>query len=323
MSNTTTIFQNELKDLLRNRVTAVVLAVFVVTTSLSVLIGSLDFAVKADAFRAYVDALVANGGDPSAVPPQLFPLQLFRGGIEYLEILGALFAVVVGYTSIAKERHRGTLPLVLTRPVSGLAIYSGKLLAQALLWLVTIAVTFLVGYLISVTLGHASVSLVDLERVGIATIASWLYLMFWSSFAMMLTAILRKGSSALVLAVAAWLLVVLVIPQVGDTMDPDNQLPGGLFQTLQIAKTDENAVLEHFAGYNNTRDALEVSSVTKHYERVSFAFLGIKDKYNLESIPFVWNELFVNSSMLLIFTSGSIAAGLFTNRRKALLGKIK
>lgn len=323
MSKVLTIFQHEVKDLLRNRVTIAILSIFVSTTSLSILIGALDFAVKADEFNAYLSALVASGGDPNAVPPQLFPLQLFRSGIEYLEILGALFALVVGYASMAKERQRGTLPLVLTRPVSGSAIYLGKLLAQALLWLTTSALTLTLGYLISLYLGHATLSAIDLARVGIAIVASWIYLLFWSSLAMLLSALFRKGSAALVVAVAAWLIVVLVIPQVGDTMDPDNQLPGGLFQTLQIAKADETAVLEHFTGYNNARDALEVSSVTKHFERVTFAFLGIKDKYNLESIAFVWQELFVNFSMLLTFAAGSIAGGLFTNRRKALFGNTK
>lgn len=76
-----------------------------------------------------------------------------------------------------------------------------------------------------------------------------------------------------------WLLFVLIIPQIGDTMDPDNQVPGGLFAALGIPKAQEHAVLAHFSAYDTLRNGLEMTSVTKHFERLSFALLGIKSTY--------------------------------------------
>ena len=35
-------------------------------------------------------------------------------------------------------------------------------------------------------------------------------------------------------ALGIWLVVVLILPQIGDTLDADNQLPGGLFAALGL-----------------------------------------------------------------------------------------
>jgi ABC-2 type transport system permease protein len=87
-------------------------------------------------------------------------------------------------------------------------------------------------------------------------------------------------ANGLVVALVIWLSVVLVIPQIGDTMDPDNQVPGGLFAALQVKKPDEKKVLKHFTTYEKVRNGLEETSLTKHFERATFAYTGIKDRYN-------------------------------------------
>src|SRR3712207_7739249 len=57
-------------------------------------------------------------------PPRstLFPYttlfrSLLRGLIEYIQIIGAVLAIGLGYLSIARERTGNTLRLILTRPV--------------------------------------------------------------------------------------------------------------------------------------------------------------------------------------------------------------
>ena len=108
---------------------------------------------------------------------------------------------------------------------------------------------------------------------------------------MAITARLKQYSSAILVGITSWLIVVLVVPQIGDTMDPDNQVPGGLFGSLGIVKSTETSILAHFHTFDVIRNGLEVTSITKLFERVAFAFLGIKDKYNQLSIPTVAKAL--------------------------------
>jgi ABC-2 type transport system permease protein len=81
------------------------------------------------------------------------------------------------------------------------------------------------------------------------------------------------------LAFTLWIGFVLVTPQIGDTLDPDNQVGAGVFRTLGIAKPQEKEIMKSFKTYETLRDGIEQSSPAKHFERLSFAVLGIKDIY--------------------------------------------
>ena len=92
-------------------------------------------------------------------------------------------------------------------------------------------------------------------------------------------------SNALIICFVIWLVFVLVLPQIGDTMDPDNQVPGGFFKSMGFDKQQEYAVMAKFSGYEKTRDFIEQLSITKHYERAGFALFGIKPIYNEMILP--------------------------------------
>ena len=90
---------------------------------------------------------------------------------------------------------------------------------------------------------------------------------------------MKQPSHALLVAFAVWLTLVLIAPQIGDTLDPDNQVAGGVFKQLNIAKPDQVEIMKGFATFETVRDGIEQASVTKHFERFTFAVLGIKATY--------------------------------------------
>jgi ABC-2 type transport system permease protein len=92
-------------------------------------------------------------------------------------------------------------------------------------------------------------------------------------------------ANGLVAALVIWLIVVLIIPQIGDTLDPDNQVPGGLFSALNLDGAHETRVLAKFDTYERIRNGIEEMSFAKHYERFSFAFLDVKVRDTHGSMP--------------------------------------
>lgn len=321
MTDLITVAQKELLDLRRDRLFAVLVSFLTAVTLISVAVGAVAFRSQLDAYNLYVADVAASGSGVAPAAPQLFPLQLLRGGIEYLEILGALFAIVLGYGTIAKEKHRGTLQLFLSRPVSRYAFAGGKIAGLALVWLIVVLLITAVSTLAVVTIGGGAVTGTDLTRLAIAAAFVWLYLVFWTALAIGLTSLTSRLSTGLIVALVIWLAFVLVIPQIGDTMDPDNQVPGGLFAALQIKKPDELAVLAQFAGFDEIRNGLEVSSVTKHFERLSFAFLGIKDQYNQQPIQVVWAAMLPYAITLTAANVASVIFALAATTRRTLQRK--
>lgn len=319
MTNAVVIARKELVDLARNRFLVGVLVFILIAVVVSVIVSATQFGAKVDAYDAYLAALRASGNNTTPPAPQLFPLQLMRGSIEYLEILGALFAIVIGHGMIAKEKQRATLQLLYTRPLGRFVVPGGKLLALAAAWLVAVAAVFVAVAVTVAIAGHLPFSILDIERLAVAALASWLYLVMWSALAMALAALMPRLSTALIVALVLWLFVVLIIPQIGDTMDPDNQVPGGLFKALAIAKPDEQAVLANFTGFDTARNGLEVSSITKHYERLTFAFLGIKDQFNQQSLAYVWTGVWNNVVSTFVASMAAVLLALLSTTRTKLL----
>ncbi len=316
------IAREELLQLRRDRLFAVLVGFLVVTTVISVAVAAASFRTQLDAYNLYVQQLAASGSSTSPAAPQLFPLQLLRGGVEYLEILGALFAIVLGYGTVAKEKYRGTLQLLLSRPVGRFAIPGGKVLGLAVVWFIVIGLLTVTTTMAILVIGNAPLAGIDIVRILIAALIAWVYLVFWSSLAIGITALSPRLSTGLIVAIVVWLTIVLIIPQIGDTMDPDNQVPGGLFASLQIKKADELAVIANFAGFDGIRNGLEVSSITKHFERLSFAFLGIKEKYNQQPLGLVWADMWGYALTLAAATLASVTFAVGVATRRNLQRKI-
>lgn len=319
MTSALVIARKELLDLRRNRFLLAILGFVLVAVVISVVVSATQFGAKLDAYNVYLDALRAAGNTTTPAAPQLFPLQLLRGSIEYLEILGALFAIVIGYGMIAKEKQRATLQLIYSRPIRRYSLPAGKLLALAVAWLIAVAVIFSAVTATVAIVGHAQFAFIDAQRLLIAAATAWGYLLLWSALALGLAATTKRLSTALIIALVLWLTVVLILPQIGDTMDPDNQVPGGLFKSLAIAKPDEKAVLANFAGFDSARNGLEVSSITKHYERFTFAVLGIKDQYNQQPLAAVWTGTWNNAITLWLAAFAALGFAILTTTRTKLL----
>lgn len=292
------IAKKEVKDAIRSKQALALILFLSLSILISVWVASTAFSVKMDEYNLYLAALTPNM--QALARPQLFPLTLIRSGIEYLEIIGALFAFIIGFASVSRERSRGTSLLLLSRPIRKSKILLAKVLGLFVIWTAVLTTIYLTSVTAIIGIGHGRLLATDYIRLTIVFFIADIYLLFWSFLAVAMTARLKQFSSAILVGITSWLMVVLVIPQIGDTMDPDNQVPGGLFGSLGIVKSTEISILAHFHSFDVIRNGLEVTSITKLFERVAFAFLGIKDKYNQLPIATV-AKAFQSSLIAVIF----------------------
>jgi ABC-type transport system involved in multi-copper enzyme maturation permease subunit len=317
-----TIAKKEFTDALRNKVFLTFLFFLLGLTVISIYIGSLDFQSKVSTYQTAYQQLIQGGQSvDNLVKPEFFPLQLLRGSIEYLEIIGAVLAIALGYLSIAKEKGNNTLQLVLTRPIKKSHFFVGKLFGNALLILAVTITVFMSIAVIVTFIGGAQLTGTEILKVITSFLYSTIYLYIFYLISALFTLLIQSLPSALIVSFVMWILFVLIVPQIGDTMDTDNQVPGGFFNAIHVSNVQSKIILLQFSGYETARNAIEEASITKHYERLVFAILGIKDIYNGKSIPFILqdklNETIWLSSYVLLLTSIT----LFTFTKKSLIWK--
>jgi ABC-2 type transport system permease protein len=277
------IARKEVTDAFRNRLFVAALVMLVALSLIAVGIGAVTVHQRVAEYEQSVQILKNLGRTDIPPMPSLNPIAASKTFVNYLAMVGALLSIILGFTSVSKERQAGTLHLILSRPVYRDQLLTGKVLGNAALLAVLMGAVGLVTWLALIVIGGVD----QLIKLALTMGMSWLYLLTFLLLAMCFGLGMRRGNQALLLTVIVWLVFAFILPQIGDTMDLDNQLPGGFFASLGLDKAGEQAALAKFKWYETVRDGIEELSPTKHYERISFALLGIKAEF----IPNTWLEV--------------------------------
>ena len=102
MTKVWTLAKHEYRAAVRSKALSALLATFIIVTAVSILIAAFTYKSKLADYNVYKAAAQAAKATYIA-GPQLFPLQLLRGAIEYVEIIGSVIAIALGSVSVARE----------------------------------------------------------------------------------------------------------------------------------------------------------------------------------------------------------------------------
>ena len=306
-----TLARHEYRAAVRSRVFLGLLAVLAIATMASVYVGAADYRSQLADYQAYKDAALA-GGVTQVAPSPLALLSLLRGAIEYLEIIGAVIAITLGYLSVSRERNNRTLPLIRSRPVTAGEQATGSILGAVALIATIVIATAVVAVVALGLIGNDWVNGTELIKLVLAYLAAIVYMTVFYCLGAIATARAKNPATGLMVALGIWLVVVLILPQIGDTLDADNQIPGGLFGSLGLGHDGEVTILTHFVTYEKVRTGIEATSFSKHFERFAFAMIDTKPRYRELSL----------SQLLDIKTIEVIWMGVYTLGLGALLRRV-
>ena len=132
-----------------------------------------------------------------------------------VRVVLSLVALLFGFDQVSREKEGGTLRLMLANPASRGAVLAGKWLGN----FVSLAVPFL---LVS-AIGVAVISLDpavrfssgQTGRLALILALSLVYIAFFLSLGILVSALTRRASSSLVILLFAWTLLVFVLPNLG------------------------------------------------------------------------------------------------------------
>lgn len=319
MSTIFTIARKEIKDILSSRIFMAVLILLFILTAISLFVSELVFQDQVLQYNTSLELLKSLWKSPTTEMPQFYPLNLLRWVVDYIEIIGAILGIFLGYITVFKEKNTKAIKLLLTRPISKQDIIYGKIFGNFIFILGTV---FLVSLLIFFTLplvGGVWLNVTEIVKLGIFTFISSFYILIFFTLSLWLSLYNKNIVNALILAFSVWLLFVLIFPQIGDTMDPDNQVPGGFFKSMALNHDQGLKVMDNFKNYEMIRTGVEQISVTKHYERSLFALFGIKHSFNDQTLMQVLMAQWGNMLSVFIFFLIWVCANIQLFRKNEVL----
>lgn len=305
------IAKKEWKDIFRSKTFVYMLILLILLTIISLSVSFLIFNNQVTEYHHSLDVLKQIGKVPDSPPPKLLPLNLLRGVVDYVEIIGAILGIILGYISISKERNTRALKLLLTRPITKKDIAYGKMIGNASFVLFLMIIIGIIIFLATFFIGGVILSSIELLKILLFILFSTMYVMIFFMLSFFFSLQQKTISHALIISFIVWLVFVLILPQIGDTMDPDNQVPGGFFTSMNLNKTQEYAVMDKFKSYETIRGSIEQLSITKHYEREMFAIFGVKKTFNDMSLTQILYENWSNLLWIVIFLIGGFFADYF------------
>ncbi|MCA9911953.1 MAG: ABC transporter permease [Anaerolineae bacterium] len=278
------IAKKEMRDAFRSRLFIIALVMLLGLSLTAIGLGAITVRARVVEYEQSVQVLRDLGRTDIPAMPSLNPLAVSKNFINYLAMIGALLAMILGFTAIDKERKAGTLRLILSRPVYRDQLLTGKIIGNAILLAVFLGVVGVLTIIALYLLGGVGLTGQEIIKLMLTMLMSWLYTLVFFLLSLFFTILVANSNQALTLTIIVWLIFAFIFPQIGDTMDLDNQLPGGFFARMGL---NEQEALQQFKWYETVRDGIEQLSPTKHYERISFALLGVKPQF----IDNTWDEI--------------------------------
>ncbi|RKU29292.1 hypothetical protein C6499_08860 [Candidatus Poribacteria bacterium] len=124
----------------------------------------------------------------------------------------SLLALIFAYDGLAGERERGTLRLVLTHPIQRGYILLAKYISAMLCLLVPLLISLLLSIILLTTSTTLALRADDFLRIGGIVLTSLLYVSLFYLIGLCISALTRRTSTALMLCMFVWGVLVLVYP---------------------------------------------------------------------------------------------------------------
>ncbi|MCD6095154.1 MAG: ABC transporter permease [Thermoprotei archaeon] len=129
-----------------------------------------------------------------------------------IAILGPILGIALGYDAISGERERGTLKLVLARPVYRDSVINGKALAGLCIIVIAMGITGLLTMVFGVLIYGMSLTLNNVIRFGLYTLLSILITLSFYAMSVLLSTLSKKSSTSLAISIMIWAIFAFILP---------------------------------------------------------------------------------------------------------------
>ncbi len=131
-----------------------------------------------------------------------------------VRVVLSLLAIFISYDAISGEYERGTLRLMLSRPVYRSSIILGKLISGTICLLIPLTMSFIIGILIVQLIGGVDFTREDWGRLSLIFGTTILCVMSFYMIGLVVSSRTHQAATSLLLLLIIWLVSVFLIPAI-------------------------------------------------------------------------------------------------------------
>ncbi|MCA9988874.1 MAG: ABC transporter permease subunit [Anaerolineales bacterium] len=226
------IARKEIRAAFRNRIFLLITLLFLGLSILSVYIGSTTKKAEMRIYDDTIASLQASGETILPAPPEIHTLTILNNLTEYISMVGAILAVMLGYNALIEEKESGGLKLILSRPVFRDQFLIGKFLGNAAVIALLLALVFVFNVVLLVGVGGIVPTAAEVLRLLTLISLGFVYMMIFLSVAMFLSIRLQDSGTVFLVALVIWMVFSFVIPQMAETQMANSSVINSISGTV-------------------------------------------------------------------------------------------
>ncbi len=208
----------EFKTVFHNKIFITIALLFLAMSILSVYIGSSTKKAELKIYNETIANLTAQGSSEFPPKPEVHTLTILSNLREYISMIGAIMAIVLGFSVLTQEKESGGLKLILSRPVFRDQLLTGKLLGNSAVIGLILGLAFLFNLILLFLVGGIFPTFSEILRLIIFTLLAFFYMLIFLTFSMLLSIKMKNSSTVFLISILVWISVSFVIPQMAETM---------------------------------------------------------------------------------------------------------
>ena len=218
MSAVWTIARKEIRTALRNSMFVTITVLFLGLSVLSAYIGSTTKHAEMRIYNETIARLTSQGVTQMPPVPDIHTLTMLGNLTEYVAIVGAILAVMLGYNTLTQERESGGLQLILSRPVFRDQLITGKMLGNGLVIGLLLGIVFVFNVVLLRVVGQAPPAPLEVARMALFIVLAFVYMMVFLIASMLLSINMKSSASVFLVSLVFWMTSAFVLPQMAQTL---------------------------------------------------------------------------------------------------------
>ncbi|MGA2361605.1 MAG: ABC transporter permease subunit [Candidatus Aminicenantales bacterium] len=182
---------------------------------LSIFAKGLDDAITRSFEISPVGIEVRAGQSSGNIIYSFFPAPDF---LYVVRVVLSLVALLFGFDQVSREREQGTLKLLLGSSISRARVLAGKWIGNFLSLAVPFLLVTLLGTMVLFLDPEGRLSTGQFARLALILALSLLYLGFFLSLGMLVSALTRRAATSIIVLLFIWALFVFIIPNLGTLL---------------------------------------------------------------------------------------------------------
>jgi ABC-type transport system involved in multi-copper enzyme maturation permease subunit len=139
-----------------------------------------------------------------------------------IKMLFSLFAIILSFDAISWEREQSTLTLMCSNSVSRSSVLLGKYLGACGTLMIPLVTGIVLNMLIILVVGGIAGTVpLQIEhwlRIGMLTLASILYISLFVLLGLLVSSLVQRSSSSLLILLSVWVALVVVLPNLAGIL---------------------------------------------------------------------------------------------------------